>query len=146
MRKHLSIIFFLAISFSLIGQELCNPNSKEIFSVTEIMPESSPDLASIEQLINSKFKVSDCNLNNGDKIIVSFKINCEGEDFDYKVLKLNKAEVKCGLEDFFQTILSWSKAKQNKYYVDFSGSLIFAIENSRFILLSESINNLKSSK
>lgn len=137
MKHFIVFIVSLIVGLNLYAQELCNPNSDEIFVITEIMPEPTPNLKTIEDLINANFNPINCNLQEGDKIAVIFTINCEGEDFDYRVIKFNEDEVDCGLNDFLQSTLTWTKAKQRNYYVDFEGTLVFKIENLKFVLLIE---------
>lgn len=143
--KNFLVIFYLTTAFSLSAQQRCI-ESEEIFIVTEEMPISSPDFPLIEELINNQFTPSKCELIDGDKIFVQLIINCKGEDFDYVTRKFSKDTIDCGIDNFLQSNLSWTPAKTMGRTVDFTGTIVFEIKENRFILLSESISNLKDSK
>ena len=141
LKTHIFVTFLFTSSINLVAQKLCM-DSQEIFMFTEVMPKCSPNLSTVEQLVNDKFSISDCGLENNDKIIVQYKINCKGEDFDYKIRSFNNKEINCELGDFLKTTLNWTPAKQRDLNVDFGGSLVLKIENSRYVIL----NNLKEEK
>lgn len=130
---------------NIYAQETC-VDSENIFVVTETMPEPSPSLASIEQQVNAKYSTIKCGLVEGDKFLVQFTLNCKGEDFGYKAMKFNKEPLECDLAEFLQSTLTWTVAKQRDKEVDFSGTLVFKVEDSVFVLLSESVNNTTDNK
>lgn len=142
MKLYIATIFVLTLTLSTSAQKLCL-DAELPFLLTEVMPEPSPSLSSVEQMLNQQFNASDCGLVDGDKILIQFKVNCEGEDFDYQAVKFNKEAIDCGLGEFLQSTLTWTKAKQRSVEVDFSGTLVFEIQNSTFVLLSSSTNQLK---
>lgn len=143
--KSLISIFLTLISYqSLLSQELCFGKNEEIFTVTEVMPKSTPELILIDDLLNSNFSVDDCEITDGDKVIIQFKLNCEGEDFDYIIQTFKRDTIDCGINEFLQSQLTWTVATQREKPVDFSGTLVFEIKNSKFSLLSSpllGINN-----
>ena len=141
MNRLIIIIIAVLLTQFIYGQETCG-NSKNIFVVTETMPVPSPELTDIEKLINGKYNITICDLEEGDKFLVQFKINCKGEDFDYQAMKFNKEPLNCDIAEFLQKTITWTIAKQRNKAVDFSGTLVFKVSNSRFILLSESVNKM----
>lgn len=144
MNRIIILIIALSVTKFIYGQKTCD-DSEFIFVETEIMPEPSPDLSDVEKLINREFKTLNCGLQEGDKFTVEFKINCEGQDFDYRTIKLNKEPFECGIAGYLQNTITWTVAKQRNKAVDFGGTLVFKVSNSRFILLSESINEVTKS-
>ena len=98
----------------------------------------------IDDLLNSNFSIDDCEITDGDKVIIQFKLNCEGEDFDYIIQTFKRDTIDCGINEFLQSQLTWTVATQREKPVDFSGTLVFEIKNSKFSLLSSpllGINN-----
>lgn len=129
-----------------ISQELCQGKDGETFVVTEVMPESTPNLMSIDDLLNSNFSIADCEITDGDKVIIQFKLNCEGKDFDYITQTFKKDTIDCGINEFLQSQLTWTIAKQKEKPVDFSGTLVFEIKDSKFLLLSSPLLGINSNK
>jgi hypothetical protein len=146
MKSIISIFLTLITCQVLCSQELCFGKNGEIFTVTEVMPESTPDLMSIDDLLNSNFSISDCEITDGDKVIIQFKLNCEGEDFDYITQTFKKDTIDCGINEFLQSQLAWTIAKQREKLVDFSGTLVFEIKDSKFSLLSSPLLGINNSK
>jgi hypothetical protein len=145
MKQFINIIISLILTLNIYAQKTC-VDSENLFVITDTMPEPSPSLASIEQQVNGKYSTTECGLVENDKFLVQFTLNCEGQDFDYNAMKFNKEPLECDLAEFLQSTLNWTIAKQRDKEVDFSGTLVFKVENSTFILLSESVNNTTENK
>ena len=104
------------------------------------MPEPTPDLVKVQEAMNENFNPDNCGLKSGDLIVISFKINCKGEDFEYVVMKAKTLEiVDCGLAEFLQTRLSWTTARMGDNSLDFGGTLVVKIQDSKFTGLSMTV-------
>ena len=142
MKCFLGLILITVISIQLISQVACDPTSKSVFFLTDKMPVPSIDFLELTSQINSNFNMGKCRLKEGDKLVLTFNVNCKGEDLNYTFKKITGEDVACGIAAFSESLLSFSAAVQNKENVNFKGTIIYEIRNSSFKLISETLGNL----
>jgi hypothetical protein len=108
------------------------------------MPVPSIDFLELTNQINSNFSIARCRLKDGDKLVLTFNVNCIGEDLNYTFKKITGEKVACGIAAFSESILSFSVAVQKKKHVNFKGTIVYEIRNSKFKLISETLGSLSA--
>jgi hypothetical protein len=104
--KTLFTVFFILTILSGFGQSLCDTVDGEvtIYTYLEKMPSSNLTFGQLENIINETIDLTNYNLSEGDTFIISFIINCNGEDTDFKIYHLENEDLKGRLIKIFKKI------------------------------------------
>lgn len=129
-------IILIAQTAKLIGQTRCDTLNDDIYILTEIPPKMDMSIDEIEEIVNKSIDLDKYNLKVKD-IYVSLTINCEGEDFNYKVLKYDNNDFNRILTECLMNNISWTAAEQRGKKVDFSYMFSIRIEKDRINILDD---------
>lgn len=130
-------ILFLLTSTIVLGQTRCDTIGDQIFSVTEDMPTSNISIEQLENILNNSINLSEYPQPDRNVIYLNFIINCNGEDFDYKVLRPIDKGLKNKLLPIIESNMTWTPAKQLNIQVDFSKTFEIRLDGNRFNILDE---------
>jgi len=119
------------------GQTRCDTVTEHIFVVAEEMPTSNISIDQLEDILNSSIDINKYPRPDGNVIYVSFTINCNGEDFDYKVLRPIDKRLENQLLSIIQSNMTWTPAKQRDRQVDFQKTFEIRIDNGRFNIMDD---------
>lgn len=137
-------VYILVPNNEIIAQTRCDTLDESIFFVTEELPESSISMSQVASVLNTSIDLNKYQVPNGYSIYVNFIINCEGEDFNYRVIKPEQLDENLELEllTTLQNTLTWSAAKQRGKGVDFSKTINILVENNEFRIVENSQKEL----
>ena len=140
-RSQLTFIILL-LNFSYInGQTLCDgslPDStKNIFVITDTMPEPNLLKSELEPILNSSINLTKYNLVEGTNIYLGFIVNCKGEDFDYKILRPVNDAFERNLISVTKSNLTFKNGSQIGRPVDVSLTYHIIVENGMLNILDD---------
>jgi hypothetical protein len=120
-------------------------------------PKSSLTDIELETKLNNSIDIASIKFDQPANLFVTYIINCNGEDIDYKLFRVVKHLIKLDTVSELQRILltniqssvSWSPAyyliakneKQIEKYVDFQGAYAIRIDNNLLHILNEREEN-----
>lgn len=147
----LLIVAFLTID-TLLAQTLCDTRSGMIWVAVEHPPKPNLTDKELSIKLNSFIDPKLLDSYKSDFLVITYIVNCKGEDFNYKLANEQNGKVqKDSLSNFqevfltkMQSLLSWSpgtieikeNGKQIEKAVDFQGSYTIRIDGSKFHILN----------
>jgi hypothetical protein len=153
MKPALLLTTLLLISAIGSSQILCDTSNQLIYTFLEHPPQPTLTNAELELNLNNSIDQTSLDKYNADYLYVTFFINCNGEDFNYKLAKLSDGLTKMDTtSDFqksflfdFQSIASWTPGRFTFYEkgkpvdrpVDFQGRYTIRVDGNRLHILNE---------
>ena len=136
------ICVYLLIFFSIVeitnGQNRCDTVNDFIFTITEFQPVPSQSINDIEKNLNRLITINNQTPRDHEEIVLSFIINCKGEDFSYRIFNSFGENIDNQIIDYFSKNVSWAPARmkyrQEYKEVDFNISMRIRIDNNNLII------------
>ena len=152
MRRTISLIILLLAIDAISAQTLCN-NRNLVFIPVDYRLEANLTDKELEINLNTLIDPSLLEGYKADYLFITFIVNCKGEDFEYKLSKLQDGKfLKDSLSNFQEVLLSkmqlwltWTpmtmktieKGKMIEKAEDCQGSYIIRIDRNKFHILNE---------